>query len=261
MANTWQTCAVLLSVILFVSFNNCNAYTGKNMYTSAEHSLTEVMQKENDTNTTVYEAIFTFQNDEFLEELNWTVNPLNYSTGKDGLVAAMQEKTDFWQKTYYKPPFMNDNGHILYKEISDEYILMETFFDLQPMNQFDQAGLAVRLDKEHWIKAGIEYVDGKYQLGCVVTNNYSDWSVQEVPTAMVGLRIYREGCNFVIEAKVSPEEDWKFIRICHLNVGKTQTVKMGLLMCAPTDAGGQVVFSRLVFKENPGYDHQGQSTM
>ena len=58
-----------------------------------------------------------------------------------------------------------------------------------------------------------------------------------------------------VEAKTSPEEDWYFIRILHLHVEESATLKMGLLMCAPTDEGGQVVFSRLTFRDNPGYEH------
>ena len=43
--------------------------------------------------------------------------------------------------------------------------------------RFDQAGLMIRIDKENWLKAGIEYVDGKYNLSTVVTHHTSDWSV------------------------------------------------------------------------------------
>lgn len=43
--------------------------------------------------------------------------------------------------------------------------------------RFDQAGLMLRIDKENYIKAGIEFVDGKYNLSAVVTHHTSDWSV------------------------------------------------------------------------------------
>ena len=55
-------------------------------------------------------------------------------------------------RTYYNPPLTNDNGHILYREISDEYIMLETEFDLEAKQQYDQAGLAVRLNTDRWIK-------------------------------------------------------------------------------------------------------------
>jgi regulation of enolase protein 1 (concanavalin A-like superfamily) len=35
----------------------------------------------------------------------------------------------------------------------------------------------LRIDKENYIKAGIEFVDGKYNLSTVVTHKTSDWSV------------------------------------------------------------------------------------
>ena len=53
---------------------------------------------------------------------------------------------------------------------SSEELCMEVTFELTPARQFDQGGLFVRVDDEHWIKAGIEVVDGKPRLSCVVTN-------------------------------------------------------------------------------------------
>lgn len=35
--------------------------------------------------------------------------------------------------------------------------------------RFDQAGLMLRIDHENYIKAGIEFVDGKFNLSTVVT--------------------------------------------------------------------------------------------
>jgi len=57
-------------------------------------------------------------------------------------------------------------------------VTIETAMTLNPKKQFDQGGIAVRIDSEHWIKAGIEFVDGSPRLSCVVTNVFSDWSTQ-----------------------------------------------------------------------------------
>jgi regulation of enolase protein 1 (concanavalin A-like superfamily) len=47
--------------------------------------------------------------------------------------------------------------------------------------QYDQAGLMLRVDAEHWIKAGLEFADGRLWLSVVVTNGVSDWSQQPAP--------------------------------------------------------------------------------
>lgn len=44
--------------------------------------------------------------------------------------------------------------------------------------KFDQAGVIVYQDPDHWLKAGIEASDGQPRLSAVVTNTYSDWSTQ-----------------------------------------------------------------------------------
>ena len=43
--------------------------------------------------------------------------------------------------------------------------------------RFDQAGLMLRIDAENYIKAGVEFVDGKFNLSTVVTHGTSDWSI------------------------------------------------------------------------------------
>ncbi|HEY0298503.1 MAG TPA: DUF1349 domain-containing protein, partial [Arachidicoccus sp.] len=53
--------------------------------------------------------------------------------------------------------------------------------------RFDQSGLMLRTDHEHWIKAGVEYVDGKLNVSAVVTNIKSDWNVislKETPASV-----------------------------------------------------------------------------
>ena len=55
-------------------------------------------------------------------------------------------------------------------------LTMEVCFQIDAKSQFDQAGLMIYFDEKHWLKTGIEVVDNKPKLGCVVTNEASDWS-------------------------------------------------------------------------------------
>ena len=69
--------------------------------------------------------------------------------------------------------------------------MVETSFTLDPRRQFDQAGLVVRLDSEHWVKTGIEVVDGVPRLSCVVCNVYADWSTQVWAEPALRLRVHK----------------------------------------------------------------------
>lgn len=153
--------------------------------------------------------------------------------GKDGswhvdskgqLVIAPPAKKDFWRKTYYSPVLVKDDGPCLFAHLPlSKTATVETSFTLKPARQFDQAGLCIRIDNEHWLKAGIEVVDGKPRLSCVVTNIYSDWSTQpwsgDSPSAKVRIHILQNG-SFVVEAaRVDSPKSWEFIRIAHLSQG------------------------------------------
>ena len=82
--------------------------------------------------------------------------------------------------------------------ITEPDYTLETSFLLTPINQFDQAGLVIHYSADCWVKTGLEYVDGKCRLSCVVTNGgYSDWSTQPWPSFELRIRIHKIGSRYV----------------------------------------------------------------
>lgn len=148
------------------------------------------------------------------------------STCDDQIISKLElappAKRDFWRKTYYQPLLIKDDGPFLYRNISDSElpVTIETSFTISAKSQFDQAGIMIRLDYEHWLKTGIEVVDGIPRLSCVVTNGFSDWSTQKVTKAEMNIRVHvlpQQGGSLVVEAAPLDSKEWDFIRIAHLN--------------------------------------------
>ena len=140
------------------------------------------------------------------------------------LLLAPPPKKDFWRKSYYQPLLVKDDGPFLYKTVSvmDLPVTIETSFTItgNTTSQFDQGGIMIRLDHEHWLKTGIEIVDGQARLSCVVTNCFSDWSTQMFPRPEIKIRVHilpQQGGSFVVEAAPLDSEEWAFIRIAHMN--------------------------------------------
>jgi regulation of enolase protein 1 (concanavalin A-like superfamily) len=175
------------------------------------------------------------------------------------LVVSAPAKKDFWRKTYYTPVLCKDDGPCLFATIqADETVMMETSFTLDPKKQFDQAGLCVRLDNEHWVKTGIEVVDGEPRLSCVVYNGYSDWSTQPWPEPALRIRLHKIGNSLVVEAGAKgADSSLAFIRIAHLSLSQGMSddplaavscdegaaapagsVWMGVFACCPEDQDG-----------------------
>jgi regulation of enolase protein 1 (concanavalin A-like superfamily) len=142
---------------------------------------------------------------------------------KGKLIIAPPAKKDFWRKTYYQPLMVKDDGPFLYATVPKDKlpVTIQTTLSLIPKAQFDQAGIFIRLDKEHWIKTGIEVVDEQPRLSCVVCNGFSDWSTQNWSAPAVMIRVHilpQNGGSFVVEAAPVGTDDWVFIRIAHMNV-------------------------------------------
>lgn len=180
------------------------------------------------------------------------------------------------RKTYYQPVVCKDDGPCLFASVpAADVVTMETSFTLKPVRQFDQAGLCVRLDNEHWVKTGIEVVDGAPRLSCVVCNVYSDWSTQPWSEPALRVRIHKIRESLVVEAGKLDGDEWSFIRIAHLSLGsKVEAdplattscnegaappdgmVWMGVFACCPEEqAGCTATFHSFSIVEGTTFEH------
>jgi len=106
--------------------------------------------------------------------MNWFNEPDEWSFDDGRLTVQVTPQTDFWRITHYG--FTVDDGHFYYAERGGEFeVSVKITGDYQ--TRFDQMGLMLRVDEKHWIKTGIEYVDGVYNFSTVVTNDFSSWNV------------------------------------------------------------------------------------
>jgi len=120
---------------------------------------------------------------------------------------------------------------------------VEVSFILDYTEQFDQAGIFITSGTENWIKAGVEYCDGFSQVGAVVTQVNSDWSVAPVPEWMnkeVTIRVSRLGDAVTIRAGING--DLRLVRVAPLDPSRTWSA--GPMFCAPTRAGLIATFTR-----------------
>lgn len=167
------------------------------------------------------------------EPASWTLDPATQS-----LTICTTETSDFWQRTHYG--FRADTGHLLWTAAGQDFA-MEVEVSMQPMHQYDQAGLMVRLSPDCWLKTSVEHEDGEpNRLGCVVTNRgYSDWSTEDIPATVheFALRITRRGADYLVEAQRS-NGPWTQVRLTHLDEDSGSTmVQCGIYACSPKQPG------------------------
>jgi len=171
----------------------------------------------------------------------WTRKPLAINGDGEHLLVTAEEGSDAWRHTSYG--FVHDNPHALLTPIGSQ-TAVEVSFVLDYDQQFDQAGIYLSVSDEHWIKAGVEYCDGFPQLGAVVTNGKSDWSVARVPEwfgRTVTIRASRAGDAVTFRARAD-DEPFRLVRLVPLE--PDLAVHAGPMTCAPTRAGLTVRFTR-----------------
>ena len=170
----------------------------------------------------------------------WTNDPADVATDGDGLLVTAREGSDAWRITSYD--FVHSSEHALLAAFEPESAI-EVQFRLDFAEQFDQAGIFVKVDDESWIKAGVELSDGEESLGAVVTRGASDWSLSPVPTwsgRWVTVRGSWSGNALTVRARVD-DEPWRLVRVAPLDA--IAPVTAGPFCCAPTRAGLTVHFT------------------
>lgn len=109
-----------------------------------------------------------------LDKMQWFNEPENWKIVDNSLEMDVTPQTDYWRISHYG--FTVDDAPFFYTTRGGEFeVKVRISGDYKA--RFDQAGLMLRIDHENYIKAGIEFVDGKYNVSTVVTHYTSDWSI------------------------------------------------------------------------------------
>ncbi|MFY1596203.1 DUF1349 domain-containing protein [Micromonospora sp. WMMD737] len=174
-------------------------------------------------------------------EGEWWNEPVGVENGPAGeLLVQPAEGSDLWRHTSYG--FVHDDAPALLAPLPAGEA-MEVTFVLDYGEQFDQAGVLVRVDDRNWVKAGVEVSDGEPQVGAVVTRDVSDWSVAGVPRwagREVTVRVSRDGDALTVRARAD-DEPWRLVRLAPLAPDAVATA--GPYCCSPTRAGLRVRFT------------------
>lgn len=189
----------------------------------------------------------SFAGPEVDPRLRWHHPPPSLRTGAGGLVIETAAETDFWQGTHYG--FRVDNGHFLGIAMAGDFVI-ETRVRTEPIHQYDQAGLMIRLSQDCWLKTSVEFEPGHpSRLGAVVTNaGWSDWSTQDIQPEQgrdVAFRITRVGSDYVVEAAIQPDGHWTQIRLARLHADTGNEVQAGIYACSPKAAGLRASFAMM----------------
>jgi regulation of enolase protein 1 (concanavalin A-like superfamily) len=165
-------------------------------------------------------------------EGTWTHAPAAVEEEATGLAVTAVEGSDAWRHTSYG--FVHDTEHALLAPLAVGEAV-EVTLQTRFTGQFDQAGVFVRADDEHWVKAGLEFADGVLNLGAVVTLGRSDWSVAPVDWngSRVTVRVSRAEESLTVRARVD-DEPFRLVRVAPFVGGD---VAAGPFLCAPTRAG------------------------
>lgn len=125
-----------------------------------------------------------------LDKMQWFNEPESWEISGKTLTMKVTPQTDYWRISHYG--FTVDDAPFLYTLRGGEFEA-KVKISADYTARFDQSGIMLRIDHENYIKAGIEFVDGKYNLSAVVTHKTSDWSVitLEQPVKYVWIKAVR----------------------------------------------------------------------
>ena len=170
-------------------------------------------------------------------DMHWLNEPSEWSIENDLLSVTTGERTDFWCETHYG--FVRDNGHFFHTETEGDFSA-EVTFSAEYRHLYDQAGLMLRLDERHWVKAGVEYSDGERLLSTVVTRGHSDWSVTslDADTSEVTLRLTRQGRALLVQ--VLQGDQSHLLRLADFPADNP--VRVGVMCCTPERSGLRASF-------------------
>lgn len=173
--------------------------------------------------------------------MHWLNEPASWSEDGDVLRVTADAGTDFWRTTGYG--FVRDSGHLYGDVMAEEFDLSMRVLGSYSA-QYDQAGAMVRIDECNWIKAGVEYFEGRMRLSTVVTFEYSSWVVADLPVSMRGLALLLTRRGDALEVRYGIDGGaQELAALVHLP--QEAKAMAGAMCAAPEGKGFQVSFHDL----------------
>lgn len=182
-----------------------------------------------------------------LEKMNWFNEPANWQINGGTLIMDVTPNSDYWRISHYG--FTVDDAPFYYAEYGGEFEAKVKISGDYKV-RFDQAGMMIRLDHENYIKTGIEFVDGKYNLSTVVTHKTSDWSVIALdrPVDYIWIKAVRR--LDAVEIFYSfDDKEYQMMR--NAWVEANHPVKIGMFAACPDGNGFKARFDNFTVRHLP----------
>lgn len=182
-----------------------------------------------------------------LDKMNWFNEPASWNISDGRLTMDVTPRSDYWRISHYG--FTVDDAPFYYAEYGGEFeAKVKITGDYK--ERFDQAGMMIRIDHENYIKTGIEFVDGKYNLSTVVTHHTSDWSVIALDRPVEHIWIKAVRRLDAVEIFYSfDDRTYTLMRNAWLEANRP--VRIGMFAACPDGDGFKATFSDFMVRHLP----------
>lgn len=182
-----------------------------------------------------------------LAKMQWFNEPEKWEIKGNTFSMFVTPQSDYWRISHYG--FTVDDAPFYYATYGGEFeVKVKISADYKV--RFDQSGLMLRVDHENYIKTGIEFVDGKYNLSTVVTHKTSDWSViaLDKTPAFVWIKAIRR--LDAVEVFYS-YDDKTYVMMRNAYLQDNIPVMVGLMAASPDGNGFNARFENFTVKHLP----------
>ncbi len=178
----------------------------------------------------------------------WINEPQRWKHGDGSLSVTTDEKTDFWSETWYG--FKRFSGHFYGADVIGDFtfqVKIRAGFSAL----YDQAGIMLLADMNHWLKAGVEFNDGAPAISSVLTLGHSDWATGVFPGSadVFWMRLTRKGGSLRLQYSADGET-WPLLRLFHFP--EFNKCAVGVMCCTPERSGLSVNFEDFLL--GPAFD-------
>lgn len=182
-----------------------------------------------------------------LSKMQWFNEPEKWEIKNNALIMNVTANSDYWRISHYG--FTVDDAPFYYANYGGEF---EAKVKLTGnyIARFDQMGLMIRIDEKNYIKTGVEFVDGKFNVSTVVTHDKSDWSVTTLDKVPPFIWIKAVRRLDAVEIFYS-FDDKNYIMTRNAPLQDNTPVMVGLMAASPDGKGFEAKFENFSVKHLP----------